>query len=185
MARSSCRRSRQRSDSGSFGDEHSAGVPVYNYVVTIDDALMQITHVIRGDDHISNTPRQVAIYQLSAGRCRSSLTSPRFWERTANGSQASRATSIRPFRKSGYLPEALVNYLALLGWGAEDGEDRNLHAGRTHTCIFAGGASRPRRHLRLRQAELAQSALPQGIANTDRVLALSLPFFLNEFHNSI
>src|SRR6202012_2156681 len=48
---------------GDFILVRSSGIPVYNYVVTIDDALMRITHVIRGDDHISNTPRQVAIYQ--------------------------------------------------------------------------------------------------------------------------
>jgi glutamyl-tRNA synthetase/nondiscriminating glutamyl-tRNA synthetase len=101
----------------------SAGVPVYNYVVTIDDALMQITHVIRGDDHISNTPRQVAIYQAFGWKV------PEFAHlSTILGADRERlskrhgATSISTFREMGYLPEALVNYLALLGWGAEDGK---------------------------------------------------------------
>ena len=101
----------------------SAGVPVYNYVVTIDDALMQITHVIRGDDHISNTPRQVAIYQALGWPV------PEFAHlSTILGADRERlskrhgATSISTFREMGYLPEALVNYLALLGWGAEDGK---------------------------------------------------------------
>jgi len=101
----------------------SAGVPVYNYVVTIDDALMGITHVIRGDDHISNTPKQVAIYQAFGWAV------PEFAHlSTILGADRERlskrhgATSISTFREMGYLPEALVNYLALLGWGAEDGK---------------------------------------------------------------
>jgi nondiscriminating glutamyl-tRNA synthetase len=101
----------------------SEGVPVYNYVVTIDDALMQVTHVIRGDDHISNTPRQVAIYEAFGWDV------PEFAHlSTILGADRERlskrhgATSISTFRAMGYLPEALVNYLALLGWGAEDGK---------------------------------------------------------------
>ncbi len=98
------------------------GMPVYNYVVTIDDALMEITHVIRGDDHISNTPKQVAIYEAFGWQL------PLFAHlSTILGSDRERlskrhgVTSIASFREMGYLPEALVNYLALLGWGAEGG----------------------------------------------------------------
>jgi glutamyl-tRNA synthetase/nondiscriminating glutamyl-tRNA synthetase len=111
-----------RSASGGAGGV-SGGIPVYNYVVTIDDALMQITHVIRGDDHISNTPKQVAIYQAFGWPV------PEFAHlSTILGADRERlskrhgATSIATFRAMGYLPEALVNYLALLGWGAEDGK---------------------------------------------------------------
>ena len=100
----------------------SAGIPVYNYVVTVDDALMEITHVIRGDDHISNTPKQVAIYEAFG------WTVPEFAHlSTILGADRERlskrhgATSIASFREMGILPEALVNYLALLGWGAEGG----------------------------------------------------------------
>jgi nondiscriminating glutamyl-tRNA synthetase len=100
----------------------SSGVPVYNYVVTVDDALMEITHVIRGDDHISNTPKQVAIYEAFGWPV------PQFAHlSTILGSDRERlskrhgATSIASFREMGILPEALVNYLALLGWGAKDG----------------------------------------------------------------
>jgi len=100
----------------------SSGVPVYNYVVTVDDALMEITHVIRGDDHISNTPKQVAIYEAFG------WSVPQFAHlSTILGSDRERlskrhgATSIASFREMGILPEALVNYLALLGWGAKDG----------------------------------------------------------------
>ncbi|MGC8549079.1 MAG: glutamate--tRNA ligase [Acidobacteriaceae bacterium] len=100
----------------------SSGMPVYNYVVTVDDALMEITHVIRGDDHISNTPKQVAIYEAFGWKV------PEFAHlSTILGSDRERlskrhgATSIASFREMGILPEALVNYLALLGWGAEGG----------------------------------------------------------------
>jgi nondiscriminating glutamyl-tRNA synthetase len=100
----------------------SSGMPVYNYVVTIDDALMRITHVIRGDDHISNTPRQVAIYQAFGWDL------PQFAHlSTILGSDRERlskrhgATSVASFREMGILPQALANYLALLGWGAEGG----------------------------------------------------------------
>jgi glutamyl-tRNA synthetase len=100
----------------------SSGVPVYNYVVTVDDALMEITHVIRGDDHISNTPKQVAIYEAFGWQV------PKFAHlSTILGSDRERlskrhgATSIASFREMGILPEALTNYLALLGWGAEGG----------------------------------------------------------------
>jgi nondiscriminating glutamyl-tRNA synthetase len=108
----------------------SAGVPVYNYVVAIDDALMAITHVIRGDDHISNTPKQVAVYEAFGWKV------PEFAHlSTILGSDRERlskrhgATSIASFREMGVLPEALVNYLALLGWGAEDGHTETFTPG--------------------------------------------------------
>jgi glutamyl-tRNA synthetase/nondiscriminating glutamyl-tRNA synthetase len=104
------------------GTASSGGMPVYNYVVTVDDALMSITHVIRGDDHISNTPRQVAIYEAFGWKV------PIFAHlSTILGADRERlskrhgATSVASFREMGILPEALVNYLALLGWGAEGG----------------------------------------------------------------
>ena len=107
---------------GDFILVRSSGIPVYNYVVTIDDALMKITHVIRGDDHISNTPRQVAIYQAFG------WILPQFAHlSTILGSDRERlskrhgATSVASFREMGILPQALANYLALLGWGAEGG----------------------------------------------------------------
>ena len=105
------------------GKDGAPGMPVYNYVVAVDDALMGITHVIRGDDHISNTPKQVAIYEAFGWKV------PEFAHlSTILGADRERlskrhgATSISTFREMGYLPEALVNYLALLGWGAEDGK---------------------------------------------------------------
>ncbi len=100
----------------------SSGMPVYNYVVVIDDALMKITHVIRGDDHLSNTPKQVAVYEALGWPV------PEFAHlSTILGADRERlskrhgATSIANFRDMGVLPEALVNYLALLGWAPAGG----------------------------------------------------------------
>lgn len=100
----------------------SNGMPVYNYVVVIDDAEMKITHVIRGDDHLSNTPKQVALYEALG------LPAPEFAHlSTILGPDRERlskrhgATSIANFRDMGVLPEALMNYLALLGWAPTGG----------------------------------------------------------------
>jgi nondiscriminating glutamyl-tRNA synthetase len=100
----------------------SNGMPVYNYVVVIDDALMKITHVIRGDDHLSNTPKQVALYEALGWKV------PEFAHlSTILGGDRERlskrhgATSIQNFRDMGVLPEALTNYLALLGWAPSGG----------------------------------------------------------------
>lgn len=95
----------------------SDGVPAYNYAVVIDDQLMAITHVIRGEDHISNTPRQILVYEAFG------WTPPAFAHLSlvlgpdhAPLSKRHGATSVAEFRAKGYLPEALVNYLALIGW---------------------------------------------------------------------
>ncbi len=100
----------------------SSGMPVYNYVVVIDDALMEITHVIRGDDHLSNTPKQVALYEALG------WPTPEFAHlSTILGADRTRlskrhgATSIANFFEMGVLPQALFNYLALLGWAPTGG----------------------------------------------------------------
>jgi nondiscriminating glutamyl-tRNA synthetase len=100
----------------------STGVPVYNYVVVVDDAEMKITHVIRGDDHLSNTPKQVALYEALGWAV------PEFAHlSTILGPDKERlskrhgATSLANFREMGVLPEALMNYMALLGWAPTGG----------------------------------------------------------------
>jgi glutamyl-tRNA synthetase/nondiscriminating glutamyl-tRNA synthetase len=104
----------------------SNGVAVYNYVVVVDDAEMKITHVIRGDDHLSNTPKQVALYEALGWAV------PEFAHlSTILGPDKERlskrhgATSLANFREMGVLPEALMNYMALLGW-APSGGDREI-----------------------------------------------------------
>ena len=98
------------------------GTPTYNFAVVCDDANMQITHVIRGDDHLSNTPRQILIYEALG------FEVPTFAHLSmilgADGRKLSKrrnATSVEQYQAMGYLPNALVNFLALLGWSL-DGE---------------------------------------------------------------
>jgi glutamyl-tRNA synthetase/nondiscriminating glutamyl-tRNA synthetase len=102
----------------------SDGIPAYNFAVVIDDALMKVTHVIRGEDHISNTPRQILLYQAYG------YEPPTFAHLSlvmgpdhAPLSKRHGATSVREFREKGYLPEALVNYLALIGWSPGQNEE--------------------------------------------------------------
>jgi glutamyl-tRNA synthetase len=101
----------------------SDGTPTYNFCAVVDDADMGITHIIRGDDHLSNTPRQALIYQAL------SLPVPRFAHVPlilgTDGSRLSKrhgAVSVTSYRDAGYLPEAMVNYLARLGWSHGDQE---------------------------------------------------------------
>src|SRR5262245_21934226 len=101
------------------------GHPAYNFAVVVDDALMEVTHVIRGEDHISNTPRQILLYEALG------FTPPTFAHLAlvmgpdhSPLSKRHGATSVAEFRAKGYLPEALVNYLALIGWSP--GHDEEL-----------------------------------------------------------
>ena len=102
----------------------SDGMPAYNYAVVIDDALMKITHVVRGEDHISNTPRQVLLYEAFgwAPPTFAHLSLVMGPDHTPL-SKRHGATSVAEFRQKGYLPEALVNYLALIGWSPGEGDE--------------------------------------------------------------
>jgi len=98
----------------------SDGTPTYNFATVVDDAKMGITHVIRGDDHLSNTPRQVMVYEALG------MPVPIFAHISmilgADGKKLSKrhgATSVEEYRDAGYLPDAFVNYLALLGWSLD------------------------------------------------------------------
>ena len=103
--------------------ERSDGYPTYNFAVVVDDALMNITHVIRGDDHVNNTPRQILLYQALG------FDIPKFAHvPMILGSDKTRlskrhgATSVMAYKEMGFLPEALVNYLVRLGWAHGDQE---------------------------------------------------------------
>jgi len=109
---------------GDFIIVRSNGIADYNFACVMDDHLMHITHVIRGEDHLSNTPRQIMIYQalgwpfpvfahhpLILGSDRSPL------------SKRHGATTVSQYREEGFLPEALLNYLVLLGWTSPSGEE--------------------------------------------------------------
>lgn len=98
----------------------SDGIPTYNFAVVIDDYLMKISHVIRAEEHLSNTPRQILIYNAFQWKL------PKFahislilGEDRSKMSKRHGATSVVQYRELGYLPEAIVNFLALLGWSPE------------------------------------------------------------------
>ena len=100
-----------------FVMQKASGYPTYNFACVVDDHLMEISHVIRGDDHISNTPLQVCLYKALDWKL------PEFAHLSMilgpDGTRLSKrhgATSVGEYRKQGYLPETIKNYLALLGW---------------------------------------------------------------------
>lgn len=102
----------------------SNGRPAYNYAVVIDDSLMQITHVIRGEDHISNTPRQILTCEaLSISPPQFAHLSMVMGKDNTRLSKRHGATAVTQFKREGILPEALFNYLALLGWAPPEGEE--------------------------------------------------------------
>lgn len=111
----------ETSQIGDFVLVRSDGSAQYNFACVIDDALMQISHVIRGEGHLSNTPRQILLYESlgwppPAFAHLSTILGP-------DGTKLSKrhgATSIAEFREAGYLPEALLNYLSLLGWSPSE-----------------------------------------------------------------
>ncbi len=99
------------------------GTPTYNFCVVVDDADMQITHVIRGDDHVNNTPRQINIFRALG------FTEPKFahvptvlGEDGAKLSKRHGAVGVMDYEAAGYLPEAMINFLARIGWGHGDAE---------------------------------------------------------------
>lgn len=106
----------------------SDGAPTYNFACVIDDASLKITHIIRGDDHITNTPKQFMLYKAL------SIKPPKFGHMPlilgpdkAKLSKRHGATAIAEYRSMGYLPEALINYMVLLGW--TPGGNRELISG--------------------------------------------------------
>jgi glutamyl-tRNA synthetase len=99
------------------------GVPTYNFGVVVDDLDMRITHVIRGDDHVNNTPRQIHIFRALAAKLPEFAHVPMILG--ADGERLSKrhgAVSVTQYRDEGILPEALLNYLARLGWSHGDEE---------------------------------------------------------------
>ncbi|MEJ7622155.1 MAG: glutamate--tRNA ligase, partial [Aquificaceae bacterium] len=112
-------------DFGDFVIVRSDGTPTYNFVVVVDDALMGVTHVIRGEDHIPNTPKQILIYEALG------FEVPKFahlpvilGEDRSKLSKRHGAVSVRNYREEGYLSPALFNFLCLLGWSPpEEGRE--------------------------------------------------------------
>jgi glutamyl-tRNA synthetase len=99
------------------------GTPTYNFCVVVDDLDMKITHVIRGDDHVNNTPRQINIMKALGGTPPIYAHLPTVLNDSGEKmSKRNGAMSVRDYQKAGYLPEAVLNYLARLGWSHGDAE---------------------------------------------------------------
>lgn len=108
---------------GDFVIARADGSPLYNFVVVVDDIDMNISHVIRGDDHISNTPKQILLYEALGAQLPSFAHLPMILGPTgAKLSKRDAATSVTEYRDMGILPEALCNYLVRLGWAHGDQE---------------------------------------------------------------
>ena len=123
-------------DFGDFVIVRSDGTPVYNFVVVVDDALMGVSHVIRGEDHIPNTPKQILIYRALG------FEIPKFAHLPVilgpDRSKLSKrhgAVSIKNYREEGFLPEAMFNYLCLLGWSPPE-EGREIYSKEELIKIF-------------------------------------------------
>ena len=102
----------------------SDGSPSYNFACVVDDVFLRITHILRGDDHISNTPKQILFYEAFG------LEPPKFGHMPlilgADGSKLSKrhgGVSVEEYKQEGFLPQALANYLVLLGWMPRDGRE--------------------------------------------------------------
>ncbi|DBA91355.1 TPA: hypothetical protein ACH3X2_004001 [Trebouxia sp. C0005] len=110
---------------GDFVVMRSNGLPVYNFCVAVDDATMKISHVIRAEEHLPNTLRQVLIYRaLGWKQPQFSHVSLILAPDKSKLSKRHGATSLGEFRQQGYLPQAMLNYLTLLGWN--DGSEQEV-----------------------------------------------------------
>lgn len=104
------------------------GTPTYNFATVVDDALMEMSHIVRGDDHLSNTPRQILVFEALGHEVPVFAHLPMILG--PDGKRLSKrhgAASVEAYRYEGYLPEAVLNYLALLGWSL-DGETTIISA---------------------------------------------------------
>lgn len=109
---------------GDFVIVRSGGLPTYNFACVIDDHLMQISHVIRGDDHVINTPKQIAMYGAFGWALPQFCHIPMILgEDRSRLSKRHGATSLDQFADKGYLPAALINFLSLLSWSSPSGEE--------------------------------------------------------------
>ncbi|MDI3312082.1 MAG: glutamate--tRNA ligase [Thermoanaerobacterium sp.] len=114
-------------DNSTFDDfiiMKSDNMPTYNFATVIDDYEMKISHIIRGEEHLSNTPKQILIYEaLGFEKPEFAHVSMILAPDRSKLSKRHGATSVQKFRDLGYLPEAIINYITLLGWVPSDGEE--------------------------------------------------------------
>lgn len=114
---------------GDFVIMRSSGIPIYNFAVVVDDIDMKITHVLRGEDHLSNTPKQIVLFEALGASLPKFAHCPNILNTDRIGKLSKRegATAVSDYRREGYFPEAIINYLALIGWTMpEEREIMNL-----------------------------------------------------------
>ena len=156
----------------------SDGMPTYNFAVVIDDALMQISHVIRGEDHLSNTPKQILIYEALNFELPEFAHLPLILDenKAKLKKRGKDSVYIGEFREQGYLPEALFNFMALLGWSSGDEEEILSQAEIIERFaiedVNKSGAVFDREKLNWMNGKYIRAA------ELDRIVDLSLPFLL-------
>ncbi len=141
--------------------QRTDGTPTYNFCVVIDDALMRVTTVIRGDDHVNNTPRQIQLYQALGFPVPQFAHVPMILgSDKARLSKRHGATSVIAYRDMGFLPEALMNYLVRLGWSHGDDE------------IFS-------REEMIQKFDISHVGRSAGVFNTEKLLWLNAHYIKN------
>src|SRR6185369_16904832 len=141
--------------------QRTDGTPTYNFVVVIDDVAMGVTTVIRGDDHVNNTPRQILLYEALGAPVPTFAHVPMILGADkARLSKRHGATSVMAYRDMGFLPEAMVNYLVRLGWSYGDEEIFSLEDLVQKFSIENVGRS-------------------AGVFNTEKLLWLNAPYIKN------
>ncbi|MFW6001451.1 MAG: glutamate--tRNA ligase [Halanaerobium sp.] len=156
----------------------SDGMPTYNFAVVIDDALMKISHVIRGEDHLSNTPKQILIYRALGFELPKFAHLPLILDenKAKLKKRGEDSVYVGEFREQGYLPEALFNFMALLGWST--GSEEEILSREEIIERFAiedvnkSGAVFDREKLNWMNGKYIRSA------ELDRIVELSLPFLI-------
>ena len=153
----------------------SDGLPTYHLSVVVDDVDMRITDVIRGDDHISNTPKHVLLFEaLGAPVPRFAHVPLILGQDKKRLSKRHGATSVMEYARQGYLPDAMVNFLALLGWSP--GDDRELMSREELVASFSlDRDQRRQRGLQHREARLDERAVPGAHAGRGACRGTSLP----------
>ncbi|NLK21210.1 MAG: glutamate--tRNA ligase [Epulopiscium sp.] len=163
---------------GDFIIVKSDGAPVYNFAVTIDDHLMGITTVIRGEEHLSNTPRQILIYEaLGFEVPKFAHVSLILGEDRSKMSKRHGSTHVDQYRNKGYLPEAIVNFLALLGWSPE-GEEEIFTLDELERLFSLGRVTKNPAVFDIKKLNYINGRYIREI-DINRVTDLAIPYFVN------
>ncbi len=156
----------------------SDGMPTYNFAVVIDDALMKISHVIRGEDHLSNTPKQILIYKALGFELPKFAHLPLILDenKAKLKKRGKDSVYVGEFREQGYLPEALFNFMALLGWSTGSEEEilsrEEIKERFAIEDVNKSGAVFDREKLNWMNGKYIRAA------ELDRIVELSIPFLI-------